>query len=118
VSAQHDWSDREFTHRPAHGDARAVQWFRPALKTRAFFETYFTLARDGKLDERGMPSLLELSVMIPEFSQEIRPTRPAWAVQRAVATLLAPVTRRRGYRGDYASATRASCCAAADPRWR
>ena len=89
------------------GDARAVQWFRPALKTRAFFETYFTLARDGKLDERGMPSLLQLSVMIPEFSQEIRPTRPPWAVQRAVAALLAPVARRRGYRGDYASATRA-----------
>jgi hypothetical protein len=65
-----------------------------------------------------MPSLLQLSVMIPEFSQEIRPTRPPWAVQRAVATLLAPVARRHGYRGDYARATRASCCAAADPRWR
>ena len=79
-------------------DAHAVQWFRPALKTRAFFETFFALARAGKLDERGMPSLLQLAVMIPVFADEIRPTRPPWPVQRAAAAILAPVARRRGYR--------------------
>lgn len=42
----HFWNDGE-------GDARAVQWFRPALRTRAFFETLFALARDGKLDGKG-----------------------------------------------------------------
>jgi quercetin dioxygenase-like cupin family protein len=82
-------------------DAQALQWFRPALKTRAFFETFFALARDGKLDDKGMPSLLQLAVMIPQFSQEIRPTRPPWPVQQALATLLAPIARRRGYHGDY-----------------
>jgi len=85
-------------------DARAVQWFRPALKTRAFFETLFALARDGKLDERGMPSLLQVAVMIPVFSDEIRPTRPPWPVQKAAAAVLGPVARRRGHRATYESA--------------
>ena len=96
----HFWNDGD-------SDAHAVQWFRPALKTRAFFDTYFALARDGKVDERGMPPLLQLAVMIPEFSDEIRVTRPPWSVQRAIAALLGPVARRRGYRGEYAGSTRA-----------
>ena len=84
-------------------DAHAIQWFRPALKTRTFFETLFALARDGKLDESGMPSLLQIAVMIPEFSDEIRPTRPPWPVQRAAAVVLGPVARLRGYRATYES---------------
>ena len=75
--------------------------FRPALKTREFFESFFALARDGNLNDQGMPSLLQLAVMIPEYSQEIRTTSPPWPVQRALAAALAPVARRRGLRGQY-----------------
>lgn len=82
--------------------AHAVQWFQPALKTRAFFETLFALAEDDKLNKKGMPSTLQIAAMIPCFADEIRPTRPPWAVQRALATVLGPVARRRGYRGMYA----------------
>ena len=78
-------------------DAHAVQWFRPALNTRSFFETLFALAQTDELDERGMPSLLQIAVMIPEFADAIRPTRPPWPVQKAAAALLGPVARRRGY---------------------
>ncbi|MEA2428932.1 MAG: hypothetical protein QOF37_2560 [Thermoleophilaceae bacterium] len=85
-------------------DAYALQWFRPALKTRTFFETLFALARDGKLDESGMPGLLQIAAMIPVFSDEIRPTRPPWPVQRAAAAVLGPVSRLRGYRGVYEAA--------------
>lgn len=91
------WNDGE-------QEAHAIQWFRPALKTRAFFETLFALARDGKLDEDGMPELLQVAVMLPEFSDEIRLTRPPWPVQRAAAFLLGPVARGRGYRSNYAGA--------------
>lgn len=87
------------------GDAHVVQWFRPALKTRAFFETLFALANDGKLDEKGMPSLLQIAVMIPEFSDEIRPTSPPWPLQRAISAALAPIARGRGYTPYYAHAT-------------
>jgi quercetin dioxygenase-like cupin family protein len=79
-------------------EAHAVQWFRPALNTRSFFERLFGLAQAGDLDERGMPHILQIAVMIPEFSDAIRPTRPPWPVQRATAALLAPIARRRGYR--------------------
>jgi quercetin dioxygenase-like cupin family protein len=93
----HFWND-------GAGDAHAVQWFRPALKTRAFFEVLFALANDGKLDEKGMPSLLQIAVMIPEFSDELRPTRPPWALQRAISATLAPIARRRGYSPYYGQA--------------
>lgn len=82
-------------------DARAVQWVRPALKTRSFFETYFALARDGKLNGSNLPGILQLAAMIPAFADEIRPTRPPWPVQRALAAVLGPVARLRGYRGTY-----------------
>jgi quercetin dioxygenase-like cupin family protein len=77
-------------------DAHALQWFAPALNTRAFFATFFALGRDGRLDERGMPGLLQLALLIPEFGDEIRVASPPWAVQRAMAALLAPIARLRG----------------------
>src|SRR3954447_1601852 len=52
---------------PGHEDAHAVQWFRPALKSRLFFETLFALAGDGKLDDAGMPGMLQIAAMIPVF---------------------------------------------------
>jgi len=79
-------------------EARSTQSFRPALRTAAFFETYFGLAEGGELDEKGMPGLLQLAVMIPEFGDEMRPTQPPWPVQRMFAAVLAPIARRRGYR--------------------
>jgi quercetin dioxygenase-like cupin family protein len=82
---------------PATEDAHCVQWFRPALRTRAFFETLFALARDGKLKDDGMPPLLQLAVMVPEFGDEIRPTSPPWPLLRAVTAVLGPIARMRGY---------------------
>ena len=78
-------------------DAVAVQEFRPALRTRLFFETYFGMAERGELDEHGMPSLMHLAVLGPAFADEIRVTKPPWAVQRVAYALLGPIARRRGY---------------------
>lgn len=75
---------------PGEEDAHSIQFFKPSLKTAAFFESYFALARDGELDERGMPNLLQLAVMVPAFGREIRPTRPPWALLKATAALIAP----------------------------
>jgi mannose-6-phosphate isomerase-like protein (cupin superfamily) len=86
-------------------DAHSIGWFRPALKTRAFFETLFALGQDGKLDDNGMPSLLQIAVMIPVFGDEIRPTSPPWAIQRAASIVLGPLAKARGYRGIYAAGT-------------
>jgi quercetin dioxygenase-like cupin family protein len=77
-------------------EAHWIAEFRPALRTDAFFDALFDLAARGQLNERGMPSLLQLAVSVPAFAQEIRVTRPPWQVQRALFALLAPIARRRG----------------------
>lgn len=78
-------------------DAVAVQEFRPALRTEDFFATYFGLARDGLLNDRGLPVPLRTAVLTDAFWREIRVTRPPEAIQRLFAAILGPVGRRRGY---------------------
>ncbi len=79
-------------------DARASQYFRPALQTAAFFETLFALAAADELDARGMPRPLQLATMIPEFGDVIRPTGIPWPLLRSVAVLLRPLALARGHR--------------------
>jgi hypothetical protein len=86
-------------------DAHAIQFFKPALDTAAFFETYFELVRRGELTRSGDLSLLRIAVMVPEFSDEIRPTRPPWPVIRALSTVLGPIARSRGLKGRLAYST-------------
>jgi quercetin dioxygenase-like cupin family protein len=88
------WNDGE-------EEAHAVQWFKPALKIDRFFEMLFGLAQDGKLNEKGLPSLWQMAVSVPYFGDEIRLTSPPWAVQRAIFTVLAPIGRLLGYRAQY-----------------
>jgi mannose-6-phosphate isomerase-like protein (cupin superfamily) len=86
---------------PGEEEAHWIGTFRPALNIGAFFETYFALARDDKLDEQGMPSLLQLAVMVPAFGAEIRPTTPPWPLLKTITALIAPLARIRGYRATY-----------------
>ena len=86
---------------PGDEDAHAIGFFRPSLKTAAFFETYFALARAGDLDEQGMPSLFQLAVMLPAFKDEIRPTSPPWPLLQTIAILIAPLAKLRGYRATH-----------------
>jgi mannose-6-phosphate isomerase-like protein (cupin superfamily) len=76
-----------------------VQFFRPALQTASLFETFFVLAQQGKLNDKGFPGPMQLAVTVREFGAEIRPVRPPWFVLRALAALLGPLARRRGFRG-------------------
>ncbi len=85
------WNDGE-------EDAHSIGYFRPALATAEFFETLFALAATDRLDAKGMPRLLQLAVMVPEFEREIRPLSPPWPLLRAAALLLGPLARVRGYR--------------------
>lgn len=79
-------------------EARAIQEFKPALTIAEFFETYFFLARDGKLNDKGMPNLLQMAAMHRVFDRDIRVTKPPRWVQVVVLGLLAPVARMLGYR--------------------
>jgi quercetin dioxygenase-like cupin family protein len=78
---------------------RVLVEFRPALNTEAFFETMYGLARDGKLDENGAPSLLQTAIISSAY--EIYLSRPPVALQKALYALLAPVGEMMGYRASY-----------------
>jgi quercetin dioxygenase-like cupin family protein len=90
----HFWNDGE-------EEAHWIQWFRPALKTERFFETFFGLAQDDKLNEKGLPSLWQMAVSVPYFGDEGRLTSPPWVVQRVIFAVLAPIGRLVGYQAQY-----------------
>lgn len=46
--------------------------FGPALKTEAFFETFFGFAHDGKTNAHGMPKLLPAAVLFSAYKEEIQ----------------------------------------------
>ena len=84
-------------------EAHAIQEFRPALNIEDFFATYFALARAGKLTEQGIPAnVFHLAVLLHEYDQVIRVTKPPRLVQRLLMSL-APFGRFLGYRGTYPS---------------
>jgi len=74
---------------------------RPALGTEAFFETVWGLAKDGKVNDKGVPNPLQAAVIAREFEQEYRLASPPWAVQAALFGTLAVVGRLLGYKGRY-----------------
>jgi mannose-6-phosphate isomerase-like protein (cupin superfamily) len=82
---------------PTDVEAHYVGTFHPALDTRRFFEVFFRLANEGKLDEHGMPKPLLMPVLVRTFHREIRPSNPPWVVTRLAAAALAPIAALRGY---------------------
>jgi hypothetical protein len=53
------WFPRSGPHLGIGGEeeGHVLVEFRPALNTETFFETMYGLARDGKVDENGVPPL-------------------------------------------------------------
>jgi mannose-6-phosphate isomerase-like protein (cupin superfamily) len=74
---------------------------RPALRSAELIETFAGLARAGKVNEKGLPGLLQLALFAREFEPEGYATKPPLPVQRALFSLLAPLARLRGYRARY-----------------
>ena len=75
---------------------------RPALRFENFFETFFGLAQDGKVDPKtGLPNLLQLAVTLQAFQNELILAQPPRLVQAVVFGLLAPIGRLLGYRAEY-----------------
>ena len=74
---------------------------RPAARFEAMILNAFGLAQDGKVNQRGMPNLLQLAVFAREFEDVIQFIHPPREVQRVLFGLLAPIARLLGYRGSY-----------------
>jgi quercetin dioxygenase-like cupin family protein len=67
----------------------------------AMIATLFGLANTGRANAKGLPSLLQLALTAPEFSDVIQMTKPPAAIQRAAFATLGAVARRRGLRATY-----------------
>jgi quercetin dioxygenase-like cupin family protein len=83
--------------------AHYIQEFRPALKIDRFFETFFALARDNKLNKKGIPNFFHVSIIGLAHKDEIRLTEPPWALQHLIYKILAPFGKLMGYRAAYKS---------------
>jgi quercetin dioxygenase-like cupin family protein len=100
AGAWHDWwnaGDR---------DARARVEITPGERFAHMIETLFGLARLGHTNAKGLPDPLQLALFAQEFSDVIEFRSPPRAVQRALFGALAPIARRRGYRGTYPQLSR------------
>jgi hypothetical protein len=94
--AGHVWGN------PFDDPATVVITFRPALRVETFFETFFGLARDGKINPKTyFPSLLQTVVVLHEFRHEVRVPGVAGMAFGGLCAALAPLGRARGYRARY-----------------
>jgi quercetin dioxygenase-like cupin family protein len=78
----------------------------PGERFAHMIETLFGLAREGHVNSKGMPNLLQLALTAQEFSDVIVLRKPPPRVQRVVFDALGPIARRRGYRATYVSLSR------------
>lgn len=91
---------------PTAEPIRVVWERRPAYRAEEWAESVYALAQAGRTDEDGVPGLLQSMVLLDEYSAE----NPYFAsapvvVQKAVASLLAPVGRLAGYDATHARET-------------
>lgn len=82
-------------------EARSVQRFTPALTIETFFKTYFALSRDGKIDEKGLSNIFLMARVLLHHQNDIRLTKPPWAVQKLAYNLFAPIGSLLGYKKEY-----------------
>lgn len=80
----------------------------PGRRFETMIRNLFGLARDGRTDRNGRPSLLQAALLAREFDDTIRFTSPPRALQRPLFAALAPIARLRGLRGSYAHHDRRS----------
>ncbi|MFT5723199.1 MAG: quercetin dioxygenase-like cupin family protein [Bacteroidia bacterium] len=82
-------------------DAHYIQEFFPALKIDRLFETFFVLARDGKLNKSGSPNIFRTALILLNFEREIGLIKPIWMLQKFAFKLLAPISKLIGYKAFY-----------------
>jgi quercetin dioxygenase-like cupin family protein len=95
AGVRHDWWNA------GDEEARVRVEVRPAARFEVMILNLFGLAQDGKTNARGLPNLLQLALLVREFRDVIRFTRPPQVVQAVLFGALAPFARLLGYQGSY-----------------
>jgi quercetin dioxygenase-like cupin family protein len=79
-----------------------VNWqVRPAMNSEHLFETAAGLAKDGKVNKKGMPGILQVALMANKYSKVFRLSKPSFAVQRILFAVLSPFAFLVGLQADY-----------------
>ncbi len=79
-----------------------VNWkVQPAMNTENLLETAMGLAVDGKINEKGMPSILQITLMANKYSDVFRLQKPPFAVQKILFLILTPFSYLFGYKQTY-----------------
>ena len=82
------------------GELQATVELRPAGRFASFITSLFALAQTDQTNEEGMPSMLQLAVMMQEYGDTIYPSQPPRPIQKILFTVLAPIGRLFGYRAS------------------
>lgn len=84
------------------GKNAMVNWkVQPAMETEYFLETGMGLATEGKVNEKGMPALLQSILLLQRYKKVYRLARPPYFIQKILTTVLAPIAKIKGYRSGY-----------------
>ncbi len=81
-------------------DVRMLVEARPGARFEEMWRQFMGLLQDGKAGPRG-PSFLQIMMLAHEFSDVMAMAGPPLFLQRAMAALVTPIGRLRGYKGRY-----------------
>ena len=87
----------------------------PGVRFAEMVGSMFGLARDGKVNKKGLPDPLQLAVMGHEYGDVIQFTKPPAIVQKLTIPPLAALGRRKGRKPMYPEYLEAGPTAAPDP---
>jgi quercetin dioxygenase-like cupin family protein len=87
---------------PHDEEVHLIIEFRPALRMEEWFETFFGLQKDGKVNPKsGLPNPLQWAVISREYEDELYLASPPLWVQRVRFGLLALIGKLLGYKARY-----------------
>jgi quercetin dioxygenase-like cupin family protein len=84
-------------------EAHYIQYFKPALQIENFFRTFFTLARENRLNNNGLPNIFLISIISLKYQNEIRLVKPPWVLQKMIFSILSPIGKWLGYKASHPS---------------
>lgn len=84
-----------FQFNPTDSETRAIEEHRPARRIHNFFRVLFALAREGRTDQKGVPTPLIGAAFAREFKDVVRPSSIGL---RLLFGALGPVSEILGYR--------------------
>lgn len=88
-------------HNAGESEVHVRVELRPAGRMEPFLETIYGLAKDGKTNARGIPSLFQLAVFATAYFDTNYLASPPLPVQKVMLGAIAFVGRRLGFRPDY-----------------